>query len=82
MTRGSPDKFAILNSPEISNLGKTLISPNWLNQFWSNLQCWKEDRQGYISMKFQTQRSSTFRDTSKIVSGISPYTTSVFPKDT
>ena len=28
-TRGSPYKFAMLNNPEISHLGKTLISPNW-----------------------------------------------------
>ena len=28
-TRGSPYKFPMLNSPEISQLGKTLISPNW-----------------------------------------------------
>ena len=27
--RGSPYKFAMLNSPEISHLGKTIISPNW-----------------------------------------------------
>ena len=29
MTRGIMYKFAILNSPEISHIGKTLISPNW-----------------------------------------------------
>ena len=29
MTCGSPYKFAILNSPERSHLGKTLISPKW-----------------------------------------------------
>ena len=28
-TRGSPYNFAMLNSPEIGHLGKTLISPNW-----------------------------------------------------
>ena len=28
-TRGSPYKFAMLNNPEISHLGKTLISTNW-----------------------------------------------------
>ena len=28
VTRGSLYKFAMLNSPEISHLGKTLISPN------------------------------------------------------
>ena len=44
MTCGSPYKFAMLNSPEISHLGKILISPNWRNQFCSKLWCWKEDR--------------------------------------
>ena len=29
VTRGSPYKFSLLNSPEISHLGKTRISPNW-----------------------------------------------------
>ena len=29
VTCGSMYKFAILNSPEISHLGKTCISPNW-----------------------------------------------------
>ena len=29
VTRGSPYKVAMLNSPEISHLGRTLISPNW-----------------------------------------------------
>ena len=29
VTRGSLYKFAMLNSPEISHLGKNLISPNW-----------------------------------------------------
>ena len=29
MTRGSPYKFAMLNSPELSHHGKTIISPNW-----------------------------------------------------
>ena len=42
-TCGSPYKFAMLNSPEINHLGKTLISRNWRNQFYSNLRCWKED---------------------------------------
>ena len=28
-TRGSSYKFAMLNSPKIIHLGKTLISPNW-----------------------------------------------------
>ena len=26
---GSPYKFAMLNNPEISHLGKNIISPNW-----------------------------------------------------
>ena len=29
VTRGSLYKFIMPNSPEISHLGKTLISPNW-----------------------------------------------------
>ena len=29
VTRGSPYNFAMLKSPEIGHLGKTLISPNW-----------------------------------------------------
>ena len=29
VTRGSPYKFFMMNSPEISHLGKTIISPNW-----------------------------------------------------
>ena len=29
VTRGSPYKFDLLNSLEISHLGKTRISPNW-----------------------------------------------------
>ena len=29
VTCGSLYKFTMLNSPEISHLGKTLISPNW-----------------------------------------------------
>ena len=29
MTLGSLYKFSMLNSPEISHIGKTLISPNW-----------------------------------------------------
>ena len=28
-TRGSSYKFVMLNSPEISHLGKNLINPNW-----------------------------------------------------
>ena len=35
VTHGSPYKFIMLNSPEISHLGKTLISPNCGNQFYS-----------------------------------------------
>ena len=71
MTCGSRYKIALLNSPEISHLGKTFISPNWWNQFCSNLRWWKEDRWGYPNAKFQTQRSSTFRDTTKTMSCIS-----------
>ena len=40
-TCGSPCKFAILNNLERSHLGKNIISPNWRNQFWPNLWCWK-----------------------------------------
>ena len=29
VTRGSLYMFSMLNSPEIGNLGKTIISPNW-----------------------------------------------------
>ena len=29
LTRGSPYKFAMPNSPELSHRGKTIISPNW-----------------------------------------------------
>ena len=29
VTRGSPYNFTLLNSPEMSHLGKTHISPNW-----------------------------------------------------
>ena len=29
VTCGSPYKFAMLNSPELSHRGKTIISPNW-----------------------------------------------------
>ena len=48
--KGIPYKLAMLNSYEIRHLGKTLISPNWWNQFWSNLWCWKEDKWGYLIM--------------------------------
>ena len=53
VTRGSPYKFVLLNSSEISHLGKTHISPNWWNQFCSNLRCWKEDRRGYLIRNFR-----------------------------
>ena len=33
--------------------------------------CWKEDRRGYRSRKFQTHRSSNLGDTIEIVSDIS-----------
>ena len=71
VTHGSPYKFALLNSPEIAHLGKTNISPNWRNQFCSNLRCWKEDMRGYLSTKFQTQRSSNFGETAETVTDIS-----------
>ena len=29
VTRGSPYMFDMLNNPEISHLGKNIISPNW-----------------------------------------------------
>ena len=29
VTRGSPYKFIMLNSPKLSHCGKTIISPNW-----------------------------------------------------
>ena len=29
VTNGSPYKFSMLNSPEISHLGKIILSPNW-----------------------------------------------------
>ena len=70
MTHGSPYNFAMLNSSETSHIGKTLISPNWRNHFYSNLWCWNEDRRGYLSPKFQTHRSSNFGDTVEIISGI------------
>ena len=69
VTCGSPYKFSMLNSPKISHLGKTFISPNWWNQLCSNLWCWKEDRWGYLSTKFQTQRSSNFGETVETISG-------------
>ena len=28
-THGSPYKFSMLNSPKLSQRGKTIISPNW-----------------------------------------------------
>ena len=52
VTCGSPYNFATLNNPETRNLGKTLIRPNWRNQFWSKLCCWKEDMLCYHSAKF------------------------------
>ena len=69
-TRGSAYKFTLLNSLEMSHLGKMRISPNWENQFCSNLRCWKEDMRGYLRGKFQTQRSSNFGDITETMSGI------------
>ena len=34
VTLGSLYNFAMLNIPETSHLGKTLMSTNWRNQFW------------------------------------------------
>ena len=53
VTRGSSYKFTLLNNPEISHLGKMNISPDWRNQFFSNMWCWKEDMRGYLSTKLR-----------------------------
>ena len=71
VTRDRPYNFAVLNSPVTGHLGKRIINPNWWNQLWWNLWCWNRDRRGYLSAKFQIQRSSNFRDTIETVSGIS-----------
>ena len=39
VTHGSSYKFYILNSPEISHLGKMCINPNCWNKFYSNIWC-------------------------------------------
>ena len=70
VTRGNPYNFAIRNSPVTRHLGKTIINPNWWNQFWWNLWCWIRDMRGYLSAKFQTQRSSNFGDITETVTGI------------
>ena len=70
VTHGSSYKFALLNSPEIAHLGKTNISPNWRNQFFSNPWCWKESMRGYLSTKFKTERNNKFGDTIETISGI------------
>ena len=62
VTHGSLYKFAMLNSPEISHLGKLRISPTWWIHFFSNLWGWKDDRSSYIRTKFQTNRSKNVRD--------------------
>ena len=62
-THGIPHKYVMLNSPEIRHLGKIRISPNWWNQFFSNLWGWKEDILGYLGATFQTHRSCNFGDT-------------------
>ena len=69
-TRGSPYKFSMLNSPELSHRGKNIISPNWWNQLWWKLWFWNRDRWGYLSENFQTYRSSNFRDITETISGI------------
>ena len=71
VTRVSPYNFAMLNSTETSHLGKTIISTNWWNQFWWKIWCWNWDMWGNLSAKFQTHRSSNFRDTAETVWGIS-----------
>ena len=71
MKPGSLYKFAMLTSLEISDLGKNPISPNWWNQFYSNLWFSKEVRWIQLSTKFHTQSSINFVDTVETISGIS-----------
>ena len=71
VTRGMPYNFAVLNSLVTGHLGKRIIKPKWWNQFWWNLWCWIRDMRAYLSTKFQTHRSSNFRDISEIATGIS-----------
>ena len=71
VTRGSLYKFAMLNSPQNSHLGKLSISPTWRIHFCSNLWGWKEDISGYLSDKFQTVRIRNFGDTAESISDIS-----------
>ena len=68
MTRGSPYKFAMLNNPQNSHLGKLGLSPTWRIQFCSNLWGWKEDISSYLNAKFQTVRSRNFGDTAESIS--------------
>ena len=71
MTRGITYNFIVLNSTVTGHLGKMIINPNWWNQLWWNLWCWIKDMRGYLSAKFQTHRSSNFRDITETVTGIS-----------
>ena len=71
VTHGSLYKFDMMNSLVISHFGEILLSPNWWNKLFSNLGCWKEERWGYLSMKFQTYKNRNFEDTLETISGIS-----------
>ena len=68
---GMPYNFAVLNSLVTGHLGKMIISPNWWNQFWWNLWCWIRDMRGYLSAKFQIQRSNNVGDITETVTSIS-----------
>ena len=71
LTRVIPYNFVVLNSPVKSHLEKRIVNPNWGNHFWWNLWFCIRDMWGYLSTKFQTQRSSNFRDITETVTGIS-----------
>ena len=71
VTHDNSYKFAMMNNPKISHLGKLLISPTWWIQFFSNMWGWKEDISCYLSAKFQTVRSRNFGDTTESISDIS-----------
>ena len=68
VTRGSLYKFAMLNSPKNTHLGKLNISPTWRIHFYSNLWGWKEYLLVYHSEKFQTLRIRNIRDTVESIS--------------
>ena len=71
VTRGISYNFAVLNSPVTGHLGKRIINPKWWNQFWWNLWCWIRDMRFYLIVKFDTQKSSNFRDITETVTRIS-----------